>query len=131
MFSFQMCQRIIINRVLAGVLQNILRCAQNSPGGDKSAASPGGALPSRYGAGDQLASDARCHEPSIKFRHTDKSEQSIGETTQKFQRVHYGEHPRRFMCFDIAVGVQPFQREKGLSVVPVNFLIFLACTLLK
>lgn len=78
-----------------GVLQNILRCAQDSARGAKSAEPLGGALLSRHRA-DGSAASAGSRESSIKFRRAGWPWESACEAASKFQRFDDSKYTDEF-----------------------------------
>ena len=80
------CVYIYIYIFLSGVLQNILRCAQDSARGTEGAEPLGGALLSRHRA-DGSAASTNSRESSIKFRRAGWPWESACEAASKFQRL--------------------------------------------
>lgn len=78
------------DRCAPGLLPDILRRSEDSPGGEASAKSLGGSLLSRHRA-DGAAPSAGCCEPSITFRRAGDPRKSACEAAQKFQRLDDGE----------------------------------------
>nr|XP_031847743.1 uncharacterized protein LOC116433599 isoform X4 [Nomia melanderi] len=80
-----------------GLLQDILRGAQDSPGGEEGAEPLGGSLLSRHRARGAAAPPppppGPC-EPSIKHRHTRDPRKPSRETAPKFQRLDDVQRPR-------------------------------------